>query len=300
MSKIEWTDETWNPVVGCSKVSSGCANCYAVNFAHRHANNPVTGETYHGLTVKHPNGIVDWSGKVKCLPERLEIPLKWKKPRHIFVNSMSDWLHGGISDTEIFQILAICAITPQHTYQFLTKRPERLPSLLSDLAYASEAIGIWAEYYSGLDRFIWHKDDSGNADQRWTWPFPNVQLGTSVEDQKTADERIPHLLSCHSGVHFISAEPLLGPIELRYDFLPRMESLGNTLDWVIVGGESGPKARPMNPEWVRSLRDQCADAGVPFFFKQWGEYDENGNRVGKSRAGRTLDGRTHDEYPDGK
>lgn len=316
-TKIEWADKVWNPVIGCTAVSPGCANCYAVSMAHRHASNPKLGDTYHGLTVKHPNGIVGWSGQVKCLSERLKQPLRWKQPSRIFVNSMSDIFHPDVPDKFIDKVFAVMAQAQHHVFQVLTKRPQRMREYFSEIEFRTEMVGIQAEHISGFDRFIWHDDDSGNADPRWPFPLKNVWLGTSVENQATADERIPLLLQTPAAVHWISAEPLLGPVTIGHDYLPSMESFGNTLDWVVCGGESGPNARPMHPDWARGLRDQCKAADVPFFFKQWGEWSPYGKfidtqhgkemtrewtgggsvRVGKTKAGCLLDGVEHKEFP---
>lgn len=288
-TKIEWADKVWNPVIGCTAVSPGCANCYAVNMAHRHASNPKLGDTYHGLTVKHPNGIVGWTGNVKCLPERLDQPLHWKRPSRIFVNSMSDLFHPDVPFEFVKQVWEIMRVCEDHTFLILTKRPKRMVQF-SDYALAH---------------------GFGFIDER------NVWLGVSVENQAAADERIPLLLQTPAAVHWISAEPLLGPVTIGHDYLPHMESFGSTLDWVVVGGESGPKARPMHPDWARGLRDQCKAADVPFFFKQWGEWSPYGKfidtqhgkemtrewtgggsvRVGKAKAGSLLDGVEHKEFP---
>ena len=306
-SKISWTDATWGITRGCKIVSEGCRNCYAMRFAHRFP------KVYPGLTVASPSG-PKWTGKIQLVPEKLDQPLRWKKPRRIFVNSMSDLFHDDVPDIYIAAAFAVMAATPRHTYQILTKRPERMRIWvqLYSTAYEFWAIGAGAV---GLDTNL----------PRGTWPLPNVWLGTSVEDQKSADERIPQLLSTPAAVRWISAEPLLGPVDLRClapvddwhtDALDTPDTLMK-LDWVVVGGESGPRARPMNPHWARSIRDQCQDAGTAFHFKQWGEWvpdnpgphtfsiseglgdgDTVAFRVGKKAAGRVLDGRTWDEYPE--
>lgn len=260
MTKIEWTDEVWNPVTGCSKVSEGCKNCYAERFSHR-----------FGWTKK-PWTVGNASENVKVHPGRLEQPLQWRKPRKIFVNSMSDLFHEQVPFEFIDKVFSIMALVPQHTFQILTKRPERMKEYIAHRA---------AKEFSHLKHI--------------KWPLPNVWLGVSVENQKAADERIPLLLDTPAAVRFLSCEPLLGPVDLERPvpgsrpvngvYPPWMIHL---LDWVIVGGESGPGARPMHPDWVRSLRDQCQQAGVPFFFKQWG---------GKKKAGRLLDGEEWNELP---
>jgi protein gp37 len=236
-SKIEWTQATWNPVTGCTKVSPGCAHCYAETFAERFRG--VKGHPYE-------NGF-----DLQIRPERLELPLTWKRPRLIFVNSMSDLFHPDVPLGFIQQTFETMRRADWHTFQVLTKRPERAAELSTQLA----------------------------------WPR-NVWMGTSVENQRWTT-RIDSVRSIPAAVRFLSCEPLLGPLSLNL----------KGVDWVIAGGESGPKARPMRPEWVESIRDQCANEGVSFFFKQWGAYDCHGRRVGKSRAGRELSGRTWDDMP---
>jgi protein gp37 len=265
-SGIEWTESTWNPVVGCTHISPGCDNCYAARETSgrlRHL------PAYAGLAV---NG--QFTGEVRCLPERLDQPLKWRKPRLVFVNSMSDLFHKGIPDGFIQRVFDVMVEARQHTFQVLTKRPQRMRVLLSDAV-----------------------------------PAPNVWLGTSIESDKYTF-RANWLRVTPAAIRFLSLEPLLGP-------LPSLDLTG--IDWVIVGGESGPGARPMHPDWVRDIRDRCQAAHVAFFFKQWGEWswtyggyppgavsrvvdDGDGHfykmwRTGKKLAGRGLDGRTWDEYP---
>lgn len=304
---IEWTDATWNPMTGCTKVSAGCDNCYAETFSERFRGTP--GHYFE-------NGF-----DIQLRPDKLDQPLRWKKPRRIFVNSMSDLFHNDVPDKYIAEVFAVMALAPQHTFQILTKRHGRMRSLLS----AGDFQTAVAEHMLALT------DEERLPDVGDPFPLPNVWLGVSTEDQKWADVRIPALLDTPAAVRFISAEPLLGPIDLR-DHLPHFTDLGSppSLDWVIVGGESGHNARPMHPAWATSLRDQCAAAEVPFLFKQWGEWtpigpDEvtgrdtvhldaaNGKgtyyahryrpgvnqmaRVGKKAAGRQLDGRTWDGYP---
>lgn len=246
---IEWTDATWNPVTGCTKVSAGCDNCYAETIAHR-----FTG------SKAYPNGF-----QVTLRPERLDQPLRWKRPRRIFVNSMSDLFHDDVPTDFIAKVFAIMALAPKHTFQILTKRHARMRSVLSSDYFRTEVYGHAA----------WWADHLNLTLPQPHWPLPNVWLGVSTESQQWADIRIPALLATPAAVRFISAEPLLGPIEAdRYLIdLPEDEDgapyLGG-IDWVIVGGESGPGARPMHPEWARSLRNQCTAAGVPFLFKQAG------------------------------
>lgn len=279
---IEWTDATWNPVTGCAKVSAGCKHCYAERNWGRLQHLPA----YAGRAFTN----------VATHADRLLQPLSWKRPRRIFVNSMSDLFHQDIHDDFIGMVFRTMARAPQHTFQVLTKRAERMQRLLT---------------HPKMRGFV------GDA----PWPLPNVWIGVSVEDQATADKRIPLLLDTPAAVRWISAEPLLAPIDLAEHGL---HGGPGQLDWVVVGGESGPKARPMHPEWARGLRDQCAAAAVPFLFKQWGEWQpvhpsgasipgcgttpqrepafrfEHGHyftKVGKKLAGRLLDGALHDGYP---
>lgn len=256
-TKIEWTDATWNPLRGCSRVSDGCRNCYAEKVANRFSG---PGQPYEGLIAKGGQ----WNGKIKLVPEKLSEPLRWKKPRMVFVNSMSDLFHESVPDDFIDKVFAIMAQCPEHTFQILTKRPKRMLSYLS-------AKNLGRRVNSYLPSTV-------------NYPIPpkNVWLGVSVEDQKSADERIPLLLRCPAAVRWVSAEPLLGPVNLTFEDRP--------VDWVVVGGESGHGARPMAHSWARSLRDQCVSAGVPFFMKQMG-----------GRAKKTMAGIPEDlmirEYP---
>ncbi|MDY6979179.1 MAG: phage Gp37/Gp68 family protein [Pseudomonadota bacterium] len=326
-SHIDWTDATWNPVTGCTKVSAGCKNCYAEREWPRLAANPKAAK-YYGREFTD----------VRCHEEVLDQPLRWQKPRRIFVNSMSDLFHENVPDYFIGAVFNTMYDAKRHQFQLLTKRPDRMCNFMLGTT------GCGANYD----------------------PIPNIWYGVSVEDQKAADERIPSLLLIPAVVHWVSMEPLLGPVHLTHvdygapapyhlDALVGYCENGTdtNLDWVVVGGESGPKARPMHPDWVRALRDQCITAGVPFFFKQWGEWlpispvysndidpqefiDEwddgkrellamdfsgfiwnhwkgdkdiefNGQpatsswyfaKVGKQRAGRELDGQIWDQYPE--
>jgi protein gp37 len=342
---IEWADATWNVVIGCDKVSPGCDNCYAIRTATRmSANpNPKISTAYAGTAAAG-----EWTGQINMLPDRLILPYHWARPRKIFVNAQSDLFHADVTDEFIAAVFAVMACTPQHTYQILTKRPARMRSLMQselfrEMIFTREA---------GQGPMAHILEPEG-------WPLPNVWLGVSVEDQKRADLRIPALLETPAAVRWISAEPLLGPITLAGDdtrspywltgepawaepapvgphgILMSDLIMKPGLDWVVVGGESGPKARPMHPAWARQLRNQCAVAGVPFLFKQWGEWvsagrpsdtwwdkepqyyvspidgrcvteqeaiDDGGPftgvyRVGKKAAGRELDGELCDQYP---
>lgn len=280
-SKIEWTEATWNPVRGCTKVSPGCAHCYAETFAER----------WRGV----PGHAYEQGFDLRIVPLQLVKPLHWKRPRRIFVNSMSDLFHKDVPDKFIDAVFVVMEACSQHTFQVLTKRAERM------------------RQYVG---WRYGKREGGPGSRI---PARNVWLGVSVENQKYADERIPHLLNTPAAVRFLSCEPLLGPIDIGSVRDNGSQDALCFVDWVIVGGESGPKARPMHPDWAHSIRAQCVAAGVPFFFKQWGEYApaEEGlmvhsskhkefieftdgvevYRVGKKAAGRELNGRTYDEFP---
>jgi protein gp37 len=316
-SAIEWTDSTWNPTTGCDQVSPGCDHCYALTLAKR--------LKAMGSPAYQQDGDPRTSGPGFALQvheDRLDQPLRWTRPRTIFVNSMSDLFHPRVSDEFIARVFAVMAVAERHTFQVLTKRPKRMRALLNDAA--------WVEDVSF--EILTLTVDWGNPEPSWMagrdgdwWPLPNVWLGTSVEDQQRADERIPPLLDTPAAVRFLSCEPLLGPIDLTlgdWDGLPADDPIG--LHWVIVGGESGPGARPMHPAWVRQLRDQCITARTAFFFKQWGAWAPDTNfeingahtivpehgedrpftrgwgvtRVGKHAAGRLLDGRSWDELPE--
>lgn len=312
-TKIEWATKTWNPVTGCTPVSPGCVNCYAKRMAGRYPQ-------VHGFYNPLAAGIrPEPFSRVQFHPDRLDIPLRWKKPQRIFVCSMGDLFHEDVREEWIDEVIGTMYFRPQHTFMVLTKRPARMQ-----------------RYMNG-----------GNFDRR-TWPIRNLWLGVTAENQAAADERIPLLLQTPAAVRFVSVEPMLGPVDLtRID--AREDGLGwsmhvdalhgglwtgggrsgqhtlkrrlDPLDWVICGGESGPGARAMYPEWARGLRDQCQAAGTRFFFKQWGEWgpvpipwdvDEveaakpsgvshwtekwNGHtyvmhRIGKKAAGCLLDGR---------
>ncbi|HZR53732.1 MAG TPA: phage Gp37/Gp68 family protein [Streptosporangiaceae bacterium] len=247
-SGIEWTSATWNPTTGCDRVSAGCDNCYALALAAR--------LKAMGLAKYQEDGDPRTSGPgfgVTYHPQALEIPLRWRTPRLVFVNSMSDLFHARVEARFVARVWAVMARTPQHTYQVLTKRPERLSRVLAS---------VQAELR--LPR----------------WPLPNVWLGTSIESDDRV-RRADHLRTAPAAVRFLSLEPLLGP-------LPSLDLAG--IDWVIAGGESGPRHRPVDPGWVRDLRDRSVERGVPFFFKQWG------GRTSKA-GGRELDGQIWDQFP---
>jgi protein gp37 len=318
-SPIEWTERTWNPVVGCSIVSPGCTNCYAMRMAQRLQKMNVTGGSnsnyvnhYDGTTRSTKCGPV-WTGKVARAPDKLFLkPLGWKKPSTIFVNSMGDLFHESIPDEWIDCIFAVMALCPQHTFQVLTKRAARMHQYFDGRKTAFGRCSLrladieapWLPEELIQDAADWlDLTDIGGR------PLPNVWLGVSCERQQEADERVPLLLRTPAAVRFVSAEPLLGPVifhPLGCGTNALSSSTGPNLDWIIVGGESGADARPMHPQWVRNLRDQSIDADVKFFFKQWGEWapgeradEPDLYRVGKKAAGRLLDGRQWNGMPAG-
>jgi protein gp37 len=317
-TSIEWTDSTWNPIRGCSRVSEGCRHCYAEKVAYRFSG---PGQPYEGLVRINAAGErqPQWNGQIQFAENHLLDALRWNpivdhdptcdyyladrkqirncgcptRARRIFVNSMSDLFHENVTDVMLDRIFAVMALCPQHTFQVLTKRPERMlaylsaPGRRSDVMAESGDLAFDVQSLKKYPRSMFPKnaevvyDLGANGDEcgcRVTsaWPLHNVQLGVSVEDQPTADVRIPLLLQTPASVRFISAEPLLGALDIRPYLLADPErpnwSRLNRLHWAIVGGESGPGARPMHPDWARGLRDQCVGAGVPFLFKQWGEW----------------------------
>lgn len=327
-SRIEWTDATWNPVTGCTRLSPGCENCYidwappfriegrhfteacpecsglggfaAIAYAGRVEVAPPC-PTCQGTGRVRSHAIGSTTG-VRVHPERLDQPLRWKKPRRIFVNSLSDLFHDDVSDAYIARVWAVMALAPQHTFQVLTKRHARMRALLRSLDFMEAvAEGFRAAHPAG---------PLGSFDEvpALPWPLPNVWLGVTVEDQKHADLRVPYLLTTPAAVRFLSCEPLLGSVDLtrwmppgrcrwqcggcRHYFAGEHQEAcpncgrvgywsgshtgngrpnGQPLSWVIVGGESGRDARPMSIDWARSLRDQCQAASIRFLFKQWGD-----------------------------
>ena len=271
-TKIEWCDKVWNPVRGCSRVSPGCENCYAEKVAARFCG---PGLPYEGLARIGKNG-ARWTGTVRVVPEHLADPLRWKKPRRIFVNSMSDLFHEKLSNEEIAAVFGVMAASPRHTFQVLTKRAERMGEWFAWAAQVAPtatcvvaaAAHLWPDDRDGRMKFV-----HGASTGRSNWPLPNVWLGVSVEDQRRADERIPLLLETPAAVRFISAEPLLGPIKgctswRHRDLAEYPSKPDRKLDWVIIGSESGPGARPMATEWAAWIVDDCAADGVAVFTKQ--------------------------------
>ncbi|MES2004314.1 MAG: phage Gp37/Gp68 family protein [Bacteroidota bacterium] len=269
-SKIEWTGETWNPLIGCDKISAGCKNCYAITTAWIRQHNPKMQEKFAGTVEKGANGQLNWTGKLNMSMAALDIPLNNKKPTVYFVNSMSDLFHEAVPFDFIDKIFCIMAITQHHTYQVLTKRAYRMVEYFKS--------GAVSRIYSELERIAPAGQEMAASAMFHLIKYqylPNVWIGVSAEDQKTADDRVPKLLDVPAAVRFLSCEPLLGDINLSKYLLPlKREGLHacRGIHWVIAGGESGKDARPMHPDWARSLRDQCRANDVPFFFKQWGEY----------------------------
>lgn len=343
-SKIEWTNggSTWNPIIArrkdsgkrgwfCTKPSTGCKHCYAEKMNIRFG----TGLDYSVQSLEEIN--------IEIHEKTLTQPLRWKRPRMIFVGSMSDLFHESVSFEMIDRVFAVMALSPRHTFQVLTKRPARMLQYFSRLAHCER----WERVRTAAALI------TRAVQPEWDWPLENVWLGVTCENQQVADERIPHLLQTPAAVRWLICEPLLGEIDLTNIELPREYNISistpgrinclttqdndhfysshNKIDWVVIGGESGRNdkhIRPMHPDWARSLRDQCVAVGVPFFFKQWGEYlpiteiQQRANkkldffslthdpkvlsfenqsmefwRVGKKAAGRLLDGREWSEYP---
>ncbi len=368
-TKIEWTDATVNAINGCTVISPGCTNCYAMRLAGtRLGNHP----TRAGLTRPSKAGPV-WNGNVRLNDEQLLQPLRWKRPRRIFWNAHGDMFHQAVPEAWIDRCFAVMALTPHHIHQVLTKRADRMRTYFADAAVngriARAILDLTIANPKLLTIVPWPVQSVGDLDDpvdvRVALPLPNVWLGVSVEDQERALQRIPDLLATPASIRWLSCEPLLDYVLLTdiadggstvlnpecwghcdcsglfgYDPGCRRNggdgTLARKIDWVVVGGESGPGARPMHPDSVRQIRDDCAEANVPFFFKQWGEWTPGENvqrssgwvegahwfderwsfeeqnlsatdghvddepdlyRVGKRAAGRLLDGVQHDGMP---
>lgn len=292
---ISWTDETWNPTVGCSRVSPGCVNCYAEHAAAM-VNRTQGERSVYRSVLKVINGDPRWNGEVRLIPERLDQPLLWKRPRRIFVNSMSDLFHDELTNEQIAAVFGAMAAAPWHTFQSLTKRAARMKQWFTWVARAARecnngrgmtpaafcfchAQNTYADACAVvLGDYPLASTNAVNNGLHAAWPLPNVWLGVSVENQDAADDRIPELLETPAAVRFLSCEPLLEEVSL-FAFLKgplRDECLGKLggspetpgIDWVIVGCESGAGARPCNVAWMRAIRDECAKAGVALFLKQ--------------------------------
>lgn len=282
VSNIEWTHETWNPIVGCSLASPGCTNCYAMTMAKRLQAMGVA--HYAGLT-KTVNGKAVWTGTMALAPDRIvNAPLFIRKPKMFFVNSMSDLFHEDVPDEWIDRVFAIMAKSYQHTFQVLTKRAKRMREYALKRASVGVAAGVVLTFDDGRTLY--------------SWPLPNVWLGVSCEDQRRADERIPDLLATPAAIRFVSAEPLLGPIDFTMidsDGVTGLHTLERGpvgIDWVIVGGESGSGARPFDLRWARDIVRQCKDAGVACFVKQMGAHPHDSDRPGLEADGSHLRLRT--------
>jgi protein gp37 len=304
--KIQWLNlpgykgETWNPIIGCSKVSDGCKNCYAEKMAARvyhctsNRDNSATFLNYSDVLTDD----LKWNNNTRFIPESLTIPSQWRQPRIVFVCSMGDLFHESASFQQISAVFSVMADCDQHIFIVLTKRPERLVQFAE-----------WKSWANDVQNIPWR-------------PSANVWLGVTAENQEQAMIRIPYLISIPAAVKFVSIEPMLSQVDLddtlQYTLKHHAGGLKNCLSWVICGGESGHNARPLHPDWVRSLRNQCQDSGAPFFFKQWGEWMPHGTirnynflnpkkekvagvdvmvKVGKHRSGNLLDGVKYEEYP---
>ncbi len=325
-SSIEWTDATWNPVIGCTPVSPGCLNCYAAGMARRHRKNPsqpayhdraavVDGKTVHLPVVDTKNGRAVFTGEVRELIDRVEEPFRWRKPRLVFVNSMSDLFHEKVTREFQARVFAVMGLASWHTYQVLTKRPEIMADTLNDPDFAylvEEMSGEYCDYAYEVAKYYGYFDPQERLSTDWAaqdhlrMPMPNVWVGTSCENQAMAEERVPWLLKCPAAVRFVSAEPLLGPIDFtaldldekhhsfqagavpfRINALSQMDdrwfiNSHRTLDQVIAGGESGPHARPCSAQWIRSIVGQCGAAGRAVFVKQMGSVVYAGDDAGSA------------------
>lgn len=329
-STIEWTDATWNPITGCTLVDEGCRNCYAADLA---ASRLSSHPSRAGLARRNAAGVSAFTGEVRFNEQWLDQPLHWRRPRMIFVCAHGDLFHEAVPNEWIDRVFAVMALAPQHTFQVLTKRPERARKYLSRIRGNEDRCRDIIEAARKSGGLI--GDMPKLRDSLAYFPLPNVWLGTSASDQTSADKRVPELLAVPAAVRFLSAEPLLGPMDLRFlqpgeppveidavngthGVLRPHQGRSAALDWVIAGGESGRRARPMHPDWARGLRDQCVAARVPFFFKQWGEYapypksaagrDQFSDhsfgvevvamfKTGKKISGRLLDGREWSQMP---
>lgn len=346
-SDIEWTDATWNPITGCDIESPGCVHCYAMTLAGTRLRNHPSRK---GLTKQAANGAHVWTGEVRFNEQWLDQPLRWRQPRRIFPCAHSDLFHPNVPDEWIDKVFAVMTRARWHTYQCLTKRATRMRDYMTHPDRRARILE--AAYDIPLCAMEW-----------MPWPLPHVWMGVSAEDQKRADERIPELLATPAAIRWVSLEPLIGPIDLtrllppwcesRIDALRGIETTGSVvrieiprLDWIVDGGESGPRARPSHPDWFRAIRDACVDAGVAYLHKQngaWAELDGDqptrtiesddddhdaeaarcdgfisldGHfvrslddarddvayrgliKVGKKAAGRLLDGRVWDQFPE--
>lgn len=320
---IEWCDATINAISGCLPASPGCTNCFASTAGQRRRpNHPVNGLT-RPAKADDPASHHVWTGAIRLNEEWLVKPLRWSRPRRIFWNAHGDPFFERVPYEWVDRELAVAALTPHHVHMLLTKRTARMRRYFAMPGTPERILEAAKDLPAPF----------GRLPDRWQWPLPNVWLGTSVEDQERAMQRIPDLLAVPAVIRFLSCEPLLGPLDINAaatgaDRWSESTHGAASIAWVIAGGESGPGARPMHPEWVRALRDQCHASHVPFFFKQWGvwfpygqfdadgclntttrgehpgvwhewrQYDGFSVRLGKKRAGRLLDGVEHSAFPE--
>ena len=302
---IEWTDTTWDPLVGCTRKSAACRHCYAEALTAASAQDKQWG---YGFAEVGPAG-PSWTGAIALREDRLALPLAWDAPRRILVNALSDLFHESAPIETIDRVFAIMALAPRHIFQILTKRPKIMQTYIADKATPGRIT-------HAIDEIA----PNPNAHAIAAWPLPNVWLGVTAENQKEAERRIPVLLQTPAAVRWVAAEPLLEPLELKLgtwlrDAPQRVASsgIGPWLDWVVAGGEIGVDAQPCHPDWARSLRDQCAKGGTAFYWRQWGEYIPTvgvtagagpepipltWERLGARPATRTLDGFLHETFPE--
>ncbi len=270
---IAWAEAAWDPIVGCTRKSAACKHCYAEALT---AANAQPGGWGHGFADAS-----GWSGKIDLREDRLALPLGWEAGRRIFVNSLSDLFHESLDNAVIDRVFAVMALAPQHIYLVLTKRPKTVQPYIADPATPGRIA-------KAMDAFA-----PATAHEAPAWPLPNVWLGVTAENQKEADRRIPFLLETPAALRFIAAEPLLEKLDLKVGTWLKPPGAGPRLDWVVSGGETGAEGSACHPDWARALRDQCAQAGTPFFWNQWGQHIPEG----AAEARRLLDGAQHEAYP---
>jgi protein gp37 len=285
--RIAWADAIWDPVRGCSRKSAACVNCYAETETALSAQAGGWGEGFAGVT---PDGL-KWTGKVELYEDRLTMPLGVDKPSRIFVNAFADVFHEEMTDAMVDRVFAVMAAAPRHTYVILTKRQKKMQTYMADPATPGRvAAAVAALAGQGIGQV-------GTAE---SWPPANVWLGVTTENQKEAERRVPALLQTPAAVRFVAAEPLLSAVEFKPEWLPRAGAAGPVIDWVMAGGESGPNARPIQLDWVRALRDQCARTGTPFYWNDWGAgrpADQAAEEASPEAANRYLDGAVHEAVP---
>lgn len=280
--RIAWADAIWDPVRGCSRKSAACVNCYAETETALNSQAGGWGEGFASVT---PEGM-KWTGKVEVYEDRLLKPFGVDKPSRIFVNAVADVFHEEMTDAMVDRVFAVMAAAAQHRYVILTKRQKKMQSYMADPATPGRIAAAVAAL--------------GRAGKVESWPPPNVWLGVTTENQKEAERRVPTLLQTPAAVRFVAAEPLLSAVELKAEWLPHPGAAGPTIDWVMAGGESGPNARPIEIDWVRALRDQCARTGIPFYWNDWGAVMPDGQAAkdaAPDAAHRYVDGALHEAFP---